>query len=217
MTDIAPDARRMKRAYVRKKPLQPRVQAIQSETVDLDPPQPIARETRASGRPEVIGRGPGGRLIVRGRDGEQLSRTRTGMEDIYHVPPGFEPDGYTYQWKALTVLNEDARAHQTALQANGWRSVPAERHDGYWTAPGTKGSVIVQGLMLMELPTVLVEEARADDKRNADAQLRNAKAEKLESNMTGGFISNDSALGNKMKVNIAPSGVARPAYEIAPD
>jgi hypothetical protein len=45
---------------------------------------------------------------------------------------------------------------------NGWRPVPADRHPGRYAPVGTKGNVLRGGMILMERPEALCDEARAD-------------------------------------------------------
>ena len=115
---------------------------------------------------------PRGAVVAEGRDGEVLTRRRTTVGDIYHVPAEEIPEGWDYQWNTYTVLNEQATDHQVMMHTNGFRAVPASRHPGRWTHPGEKGGIIVNGMRLEERPSSLGDEARAEDKLKARTQLR---------------------------------------------
>lgn len=109
-----------------------------------------------------------------GRDGEILTRTRRSGIDPFDVPKNFIPKGWDYQWCAIASLGnkEVVRTMQIEFHQNGWRPVPADRHDGYFMPRGEKGPVIVRDQMLMERPLQMSLDARAEDQRNAIQQMR---------------------------------------------
>lgn len=110
-----------------------------------------------------------GRVVVQGRDGEVLTRKRTSVGDIFHVPPELVPPGWTFQWVAVSVVgNTEILMDQNLQMAeNGWRPVPAERYPGRFMPAGHKGNIIRGGQMLMERPEELTKEARREDIINA--------------------------------------------------
>ena len=55
------------------------------------------------------------------------------------------PTGYVYDWKRRTIKNWEWEEQLKALAANGWRIVPASRHDGKTDDP-----IEVNGWVLME-------------------------------------------------------------------
>src|SRR5882672_11532584 len=169
-----PGAPRVKRKYERKQPYVKPQAAVSQERII---PEPQIRETRANDRPEVVGRDEYGRVQVVGRDGKIISRTRTGSEDLFHVPDSIKPFGWSYEWKKSHVTGEPATAHQTMLAQNGWTAVPAMRHDGMYMTAGYKGVIERDGLILMERPQVLTNEARAEDERRTKAQVNVNKRE----------------------------------------
>ena len=118
---------------------------------------------------QSVNRNADGRVEVRGRDGEVLSRTRATGGDKFHIPAGMEPPGYKYQWNTVSVINNSdvARSLDLAMHANGWRPVPANRHPGMFMAHGATGAIIVDGMRLDERPIELCQEAAAEDLRNA--------------------------------------------------
>lgn len=119
--------------------------------------RPAMRESARSG------------VVAMSREGHPLTRTRTGAGDPYAIPPEIIPPGWDYQWNAITVVgNKEILMDQNLqMEANGWRPVPASRHDGRFMPVGHSGSIIRGGLRLDERPMVLSEEARAEDLRNA--------------------------------------------------
>jgi hypothetical protein len=117
-------------------------------------------------------------LVVTGRNGEQLTRRRTQVGDPHHVPENEIPEGWSYQWNPVTVLNQQVISLQNLHFANGWRPVPADRHPGRWTRPGATGDILVDGLRLEERPEELTEWALAEGEMKAKQQLRD-QAESL--------------------------------------
>lgn len=111
--------------------------------------------------------------VVLGRDGEVLTRTRTETGDPYHIPANIVPDGWSYQWNVVTVYNsQDQCMSQTmGMFENGWRPVPAERHDGMFVPRGTKGEILRGGQRLEERPATLTAQAKAEDVMKAKRQI----------------------------------------------
>lgn len=114
-----------------------------------------------------------GARIVIGRNGEQLSRTRTEVGDKFDVPIALIPSGWEYQWNSVTVHgNADVVMNQSnTMYANGWRPVEATRHDGMFMPKGHKGSIIIEGLRLDERPKVLCDDARKEGENKARRQM----------------------------------------------
>lgn len=87
------------------------------------------------------------------------------LRDKFWAPPS--PPGFTYEWKVRTVMNEEQNSYLVELQRNGWEPVPLSRHPEMMPG-GWKGTTIeVEGLVLMERPTVLIEEDREMERRAA--------------------------------------------------
>src|ERR1700689_1827489 len=147
---------------------------MNEETEDMLNEAP-ARRGRPPGRRnqprDAVRSGP---RTYQGRDGEELTRTRKSGLDPFFVPPTFPPPGWEYQWCAVASLGnkEIVRTMIIEFHQNGWRPVPAERHDGHWLPRGTKGTIEVRDQMLMERPTEMCQDARDEDQRNAVQQMR---------------------------------------------
>lgn len=112
---------------------------------------------------------------------EEIRAQREGREDDgvdeFRAPEA--PPGWAYQWKVKTVFNDEQTAHQNNLQRNGWTPVPVSRHPDFLPI-GRKGNTIEhKGMILMELPEELVNDARNREKRIADMQV-NQKAGHLD-------------------------------------
>ena len=123
---------------------------------------------------------PPGRAVAIGRDGKPIYRqTSNGSHDPYAIDPFLIPQGWVYEWKRYSIYNQVDHTHQAKLARVGrWTPVPAERHDGEFLPPGAKGSIIHDGLILMERPIELHREAQMEEKRAADDAMRRAKTER---------------------------------------
>lgn len=110
-----------------------------------------------------------GRRVIEGRNGETLTRKRVGGIDPFHIEPSIIPDGWEYQWNAISVVgNTEILADQNMQMAeNGWRPVPSSRHPGRYMPAGHSGAILRGGLRLDERPKALSDEARAEDLANA--------------------------------------------------
>lgn len=109
--------------------------------------------------------------VIYGRDGEVLTRKRTGVGDIFDVPKELIEPGWEMQWNAVSVVgNSEVLTDQTLMMAeNGWRPVPADR-DGFagrFSPVGAKGAIVRGGQRLEERPKALCDQARAEGIRNA--------------------------------------------------
>lgn len=182
--DRAEEVTRAAPAPVKRAPGRPRAAA--QRAIDDEPVQQVTRAgaqpagarapTRAPTRsaPREVDREPSrrGAVVATGREGEILSRRRTTVGDVYHVPLDEIPAGWDYQWNTYTVHNQQATDQQVLMHANGFRPVPASRHPGRWTSPGDTGQIVVSGMRLEERPTSLGNEARAEDIAKAKMQMR---------------------------------------------
>jgi hypothetical protein len=182
------------------------------------PPRQAARDAaRSSLRPgEVVG-----------RDGEVLSRKRNQRSsDPFDIPAEIVPKGWEYQWVTVTVVgNGDIVRHQNLeFYDNGWRPVPASRHDGRFMAAGEKGAVIYGGQCLMERPVTLCNEAREEQiakavqqMRDRDQALMGSKAD-IRNKMPDGFAMGGKYRGTgadlRMSIDRALD-VPAPSHELA--
>lgn len=131
--------------------------------------------------PMRTGQRADGRIQATGRNGEVLSRNRTQTGDIFEIPRELIPDGWDYQWCAVSVTgNTEILLDQNLMMAeNGWRPVPSSRHPGRFMPVGHKGNIVRGGQMLMERPMALSIEAREEDIRAAH-QLISDRNESLK-------------------------------------
>lgn len=97
-----------------------------------------------------------------GRSGPIRERKRKGgqLHDPFRVDD--IPSGSSYEWKRHTVFGKEDPTYTTHMREQGWEPVDSARHPEL-VADGYRGPIIRDGLMLMERPIELTEEARAED------------------------------------------------------
>lgn len=149
---------------------------------------------RAEARAEPLGDG-----IIRGRNGEILTRRRRDGVDPYHIDQRLVPSGWTYQWNAVKIYNNGDVVQQRSMSYwhNGWRPVPASRHPGLFLPLGAEGAIVLNGLRLEERPIQLTEEAQAEQVAEARKQVR---------------TQSESVMG-KTATNITNAGFAVPSAQ----
>lgn len=97
--------------------------------------------------------------------------------DEFYVPQDIIPDGWTYEWKRYSTFNQIDSSHIRELERKGWAFVPATRHP-QMMAIGDNGNIILRkGLVLMERPTEIVDEARYIERKRAADQVRAKEAQ----------------------------------------
>jgi hypothetical protein len=158
-----------------------------------------------------------------GRDGEVLSRTQTNQIDPYHVPPEIIPVGWSYQWNTVSIYNNQdlVIGQNMRMYGNGWRPVPAERHDGMFVPRGTKGAIIRDGMRLEERPQgmtdLAVEESKSVARRQISDQHQSVmgnvkKAMRDGMEMSGKY----RGTGGNMKMQIDPGlDIPPPTHTLA--
>jgi hypothetical protein len=119
----------------------------------------------------------------------------------FPLPPS--PEGWTYEWKRKSVMGQEDPAHMTDLLRKGWEPVPASRHPEMMPSGNTYESVERKGMVLMERPTELVEEARQIERRRAMGQVR-AKEAQLAGTPDGTMSRDDPRVSPKIKKGYEP-------------
>ena len=128
--------------------------------------------------------------------------------DEFYIDPATIPDGWSYEWKRHTLLGKEDPSYAIQLARGGWEPVPADRHPEMMPA-GKKFAIIERkGMILMERPMSLTNEARDIELRRARNQVR-AKEEQLGSTPQG-HMTRDHA---KVKPNVKKSFEPMPVRE----
>lgn len=132
---------------------------------------------------------------IRG-NGSDMGETR----DRFYAPP--PPDGFDYQWKMRSVMGEEQNSYIVELSRQGWEAVPLSRHPELMPHGWSGNTIEVDGLVLMERPKVLTDEARAIEARNAreavmtkEAQLKTGRGSDLGPREVHRFSKSRSPIG----------------------
>lgn len=133
---------------------------------------------RGPGRPPGSGqRMPARDVDHRSRAAERLAALRGTLPDEneevdrFHVPAHLIPDGWSYEWKRHTLIGKEDPAYQTAVERSGWEPVPASRHIGMMPK-GYEGPITRDGMILMERPAELTNDAHSRSFRAAKDMVR---------------------------------------------
>lgn len=89
--------------------------------------------------------------------------------DEFRAPPA--PDGWTYQWKRKTSMGMEDPAYQVKLARDGWEPVPTARHPETMPHDGKNPIIERKGMVLMQMPTSIIEEKREIELRRARGQV----------------------------------------------
>jgi hypothetical protein len=112
-----------------------------------------------------------------------------GSDDFY-IDQNSVPDGWSYEWKRKTVLGQEDPAYQVQLARTGWEPVPAARHPAYMPDNGNYTTIERKGMVLMERPKELTDEAKMVELKKARNQVRQ-KEQQLNSAPDGQFGRNN--------------------------
>jgi len=135
------------------------------------PPQQQLREpVHQPARPDI--------RQARGRDGEILQRNNRGEPaDQFELPSRMLERGWSYQWVRASSLGKPDPSNLTSHHENGWRPVPASRCPGHFHPAGYQGAIERDGLVLMERPETLTQDALQDGVNAARRQKHNQAAD----------------------------------------
>jgi hypothetical protein len=193
----------------------------------LDPDGTLEAEAEIQEQAREIARAPipHGRAVALGRDGKPIARRRDNTMDQFEVPANLKEPGWDYQWNVKSVLGEEKIAAQIRDAENGWRPVMADR-DGFagrFMPDGYKGAIEREGLVLCERPMQLTDEARREDRHNANAQRAENRRRFGLPSLPPGFEDRKDRIGQfgkgKVGVNVALEGAPRSdgKYQMAID
>lgn len=98
------------------------------------------------------------------------------FHDDFYIPPEEIPTGWDYQWRTESVIGKEDKNYMYGLIRRGWEPVPEGRHPGY--------IVRREGLILMERPKVLTDEARKGELHDARGAIQEMDRKLFESVMS---------------------------------
>lgn len=108
----------------------------------------------------------------RGDDWDNRSRKIKGHVDYFDMVKDDIPAGHSYEWKTYSIYGKVETQMHMIQRENGWSPVPPDRHP---ILPRVGDAIIHEGMILMERPKRLTDEARAEDSDAANAALRMGK------------------------------------------
>src|SRR6266853_1376131 len=176
-------------------------------------------------RRTAVSRDPvSGRVAVMGRHGKMVTRRVTNSEDKFFIGQEDIPEGWSYQWIALTVDGEEQRRTVANFVMGGWEPVGMDRYPGrYGPSHDSKNKlntehIIVDGLGLYERPEELTKEAREEEIAAAKNLIRTSNdqfvprlPEARSQRLRG------TGLQARRSIEPMPQDVNRPAYEVDVD
>ena len=109
--------------------------------------------------------------------------------DEFFIDPAIIPDGWSYEWKTETVYGAENPAYQVSLSMHGWDGVPTSRHPSMMPGDGAHTIIRRKGMILMERPEEITQEARAIELQRARGQVR-VKEQQLSNAAPGTFDRN---------------------------
>jgi hypothetical protein len=93
-------------------------------------------------------------------------------DDRFRINPHEIPEGWTYEWKRKYVLGQADPSYEVELVRKGWEPVPLSRHPHMMPAGMKMETIERDGMILMERPKELTDEARDVELRRAKSQVR---------------------------------------------
>lgn len=97
--------------------------------------------------------------------------------DEFYIDRSMIPEGWSYEWKRRLLLGAEDPSHNVALYRMGWEPVPLSRHPEMMPRDWKGNTIERKGMILMERPLELVEEARQIERRKAVNQVRDKEAQ----------------------------------------
>ena len=126
--------------------------------------------------------------------------------DEFYIDPAIIPDGWSYEWKRHTLLGREDPSYQVSLARAGWEAVPAKRHPEMMPLNSTAIIIERKGMILMERPQSLTNEARDVELRRARNQVR-AKEQQLASTPDGTMTRDHARVRPNVKKSFEPMPV----------
>jgi hypothetical protein len=165
-----------------------------------EPAPDLYARSRPEMRPAMREEDPRARAARRAAElRDHLGEEPDGTDEFY-IDPSDIPEGWDYEWKAKYVLGQEMATHILALRRAGWEEVPTHRHPSYMPMGTDMAYIERKGMVLMERPKEITEDARTRELRKARQQVRQ-KEEQLNAASGGQFDRNnkDQSLVNIKK------------------
>jgi len=102
-------------------------------------------------------------------------RGQSQHEDPFALPLDQIPEGSSYEWKRWSVHGQQDPFYISSMRDQGWEPVNPARHPN-WVPPGYKEPHLIKGgMILMERPIELTNEAKSEMNRSARDQVVTAE------------------------------------------
>ena len=187
--------------------LQEAAQEVAAEQAARPAPSPQV-EMRKEIRPPMREEDPRVRAARRAAEVRNHVGSMDEGTDDFFIPQEMIPPGWSYEWKRKSVLGQEDPAYAVSLARKGWEPVPADRHPSFMPDGARFATIERKGMVLMERPLELTEEAREIERKRARAQVRQ-KEQQLNSAPDGQFSRNNKD-ASLVKVNRSYEAMAIP-------
>jgi hypothetical protein len=138
---------------------------------------------------------------IRGHIGDMDEGT-----DEFRTPTA--PAGWEYEWKRRTLLGQEDPAYQVQLARMGWDPVPTNRHPEMMPIQGAHATIERKGMVLMQRPAVISDEARSAELRRARNQVR-VKEQQLNAAPDGTLTRDHASVRPQISKGYAPIPVPK--------
>ncbi|HTV38610.1 MAG TPA: hypothetical protein VMF12_19430 [Xanthobacteraceae bacterium] len=95
----------------------------------------------------------------------------------FEIDPAAIPNDMSYEWRRVTYAGKEDVRHQARAHRRHWTPVPKKRHPEIVGREAAQkdgeGAIIVDGLMLMERPSLITKEAASLREERAKERVRN--------------------------------------------
>lgn len=159
--------------------LRPKVRPVESEA--SAEPMPFERPAL---RPQMRDDDPRVRAARRAAEIRgHVGPIDDGVDEFAAPPP---PEGWAYEWKRHSIVNQEDRTHMTSLRHKGWEPVSTSRHPEMMPEGSGNEPIMRKGMILMERPKEISDEVRNMNVRRARSQVQ-VKEKQLTNSPDGQF------------------------------
>lgn len=111
-----------------------------------------------------------------GRSRTRSRRQASDVDNPFYIPVEEIPEGSSYEWKRHSNVGQENPFYIAQMRSQGWEPVDPRRHPN-WVPPGyDKPEIIKEGMILMERPLELTQEAILENHTKATAQIAEAES-----------------------------------------
>jgi len=147
-----------------------------------------AASLRSSVRPDLREESPLERAKRRAAEIKGHLGSVDDTTDEFAIPLQIVPEGWTYEWKRKSVFGQEDSSYMMSQEARGWEPVPASRHRNLMPE-GHYNTIERKGMILMERPKEITDEAKRADRMRAMNQVKNREQQLAEA-QAGEFARN---------------------------